>query len=286
MNDDASEYCVPGTRCSDKYVAISPGISLRITSFEPPCDGGFPTVVFVPGWISLMSAWDEVLRELSRDFKVVYIETREKISSRVKEEASHGVSHIAKDIARVVSGLNEKNGVVLLGSSLGATAVIESCRFLTEDPRCLVLIAPNAEFRIPPLGLFIIRVTTPYLYFVIKPIIKWYLRTFRLDLDSDRAQYTKYCNSLDAADPWKLKKAAIAFSDYKVWNTLECVSMPVLLIDASLDVLHEPENLKKMASHMKQVTRIDMKTNKKTHSNEMVYELRNYLRKLRQGGGT
>ena len=37
--------------------------------------------------------------------------------------------------------------------------------------------------------------------------VKWYLGKFRLDLENDMAQYEKYCNALDAADPRKLKPA-------------------------------------------------------------------------------
>jgi pimeloyl-ACP methyl ester carboxylesterase len=231
-----------------------------------------------------MSAWCEVLRELTKDFTVVYVETREKLTARARADAGFNVRDLAQDISAVVTQMKPNIGrYALVGSSLGATAVIESCRFLKKKPGALVLIAPNTEFRIPPLGLFIIRITTPYLYVIIKPIIKWYLRTFRLDPVTDYAQYSKYCNSLDAADPWKLKKAAIAFSSYRIWDALRSVSVPVLVFGASKDVLHEPENLKRMLSRMEQVRHIDLETNKRTHSTEMVQLLREYLMALMKG---
>jgi pimeloyl-ACP methyl ester carboxylesterase len=277
MSGDCSEFCAPGAHCSEQYFLVRPGISLRVVSFEPPHESTLPTIFFVPGWISLMSAWREVLRDLTRDFRIDYIETREKSSSRVQITARYGVEDIARDIAHVVSVLARENGFVLLGSSLGATALIESCRFLKKKPRSLVLIAPNAEFRVPPLGLLIVRISSPSLYAIIKPVITWYLRTFRLDLKTDYAQYAKYCGSLDAADPWKLKKAAIAFSDYQIWGALRSVSMPVLVFGASKDVLHKPEHLKRMVSSLEQVTEIDLETNKRTHSAEMVSYLRRFL---------
>lgn len=287
MSGDYNGHCAPGTNCSRQYVSVSPGVQVRVVSFTPLQASSFPLVVFVPGWISLIAAWSEVLAELTRDFNVCYIETREKITSRVRGEVRYGVAAIAQDIAGVVERLGiDHEPYVLVGSSLGATAVIESCRILKKKPQCLVLIAPNTEFRVPPLGLLIIRIVTPSLYMMIKPLIKWYLRTFRLDPGTDYAQYAKYCNSLDAADPWKLKKAAIAFSDYEIWGALRWVSMPVLVFGASKDVLHEPENLRSMLARMERVTHVDLETNRRTHGPEMVFHLRDYLGTLAKGDRT
>lgn len=287
MKDDFLACCAPGTVCEESYVQVTGGVSLRVVSFKPLHESMYPVIVFVPGWISLMSAWREVMRELTAECNVIYIETREKITSRTKRDTRYGVQQLAEDISGVVAKLKGiHKHYVLAGSSLGATVVIESCRILKEKPHGVVLIEPNAEFRVPPLGLFIIKITSPYLYVLIKPVIKWYLRTFRLDIETDYAQYEKYCHSIDAADPWKLKKAAIAFSDYEIWDALPSISMPVLIFGASRDVLHEPENLKKMRLRMDRVTWIDLKTNKRTHSAEMVTHLRRFLAEIGKGART
>jgi pimeloyl-ACP methyl ester carboxylesterase len=273
-------------RYAEEYIRVDSGVALRVVSFMPPFESPFPSIVFVPGWISLISAWHEVLRELTKDFRVIYVETREKITSRVKGDAGFGVEDIAEEIAAAVSIMKcRSNGFVLLGSSLGATAVIESCRFLRQEPHCLVLVSPNTEFRIPPPGLFIIRMMPPSSYRIIKPIIKWYLRTFRLNVEADYPQYAKYCNSLDAAVPWKLKKAAIAFSRYQIWKVLRSVRVPVLVFGASRDALHGPENLERMLERLARVTMIDLETNKRTHSGEMVHHLRRYLKRYVKGEG-
>ena len=116
---------------------------------------------------------------------------------------------------------------------------------------------------------------------MLKPFIKWYLKTFRLDIKSDYAQYAKYCRALDAADPWKLKKAALAFSRYEVWNLLESIEYPSLIVGASKDSRHEPENLKRMVAMMPHATYLDMETNKNTHSKTLVEEMRKYLQRLK-----
>ena len=279
--DNLSEFCAPGTKYKEEMIAVSNNISLRVITFTPAVMNNNPAVVFVAGWISLITAWRKVLREMTKDFQVYYIETREKISSRVKGQAEFSVEAIGKDIVSLIAHFNlrDKN-YILLGSSLGATILLDCCRFLKQDPLCLILIGPNPVFRVPTLGMAIIRILHPRFYLLIKPIVKWYLRTFRLDIKSDYAQYQKYCNSLDAADPWKLKKAIIPFSTYEVWDLLEDIEYPALIIGASKDVLHELENLQKVVSKMKYVTYLDLETNALTHSESMVEEMRKYCSKL------
>ena len=78
----------------------------------------------------------------------------------------------------------------------------------------------------------------------------------------------------------EIKKAVILLSKYEVWDLLKDIEYPTLIIGASKDVLHEPENLKKMVSMMKNATYIDLETNMGTHSEGMVEEMRRYIEKL------
>ncbi|MGD2085479.1 MAG: alpha/beta hydrolase [Candidatus Aminicenantes bacterium] len=280
--DSLSQFCPPGSTCKEELVSVSLDVSLRVITFSSSQQEDNPALVFVPGLVSLMAGWREVLLEMTKDFTVYYIETREKITSKVKGKVDYSLEAIGQEIAALVSHFNLENlGYILFGSSLGATAILESSRFLETDPLCLVLIGPNAVFRIPKFYRFIIRILSPRFFHVFKPVVKWYLKTFRLDTEADYAQYEKYCQSLDAADPWKLKKAAIAFSRYEVWDLLAEIDYPTLIVGASRDTLHEPENLKQMVSMMKNAVYLDMGTNKLTHGSGMVREMRKYIAQLK-----
>ena len=276
-----SELCSPGTKISDEYIAISENVSLHIITFSPEKDYGHPTIVFVPGWITLIEFWEKVLMEMTKEFKVVYVETREKMSSKVKGKIKYDVESIGNDIVELISKLNlKKNEFILFGSSLGATVLLDRSRYLKEPPLCMVLIGPNAEFRVPRFGMAIIRPFYPPLYFGLKPIVKWYLKTFRLDYKSDQAQYEKYCTNLDAADPWKLKRAIIPFSKYTVWDFLNEIETPILIIGASKDKLHDPKNLAKMETNLKSSSFVDLETNENTHSENVMNEFYKYITKL------
>lgn len=278
QREEYGDFCAEGAKWTEKLVRVSDSVALRAVTFEPAAPSGRPPVVFVAGWITLMAAWKEVLREMTKDFTVHYIETREKKTSVVTGNEPYTVEALGKDIVSYVSGLGLKNGqYVLFGSSLGATVVLDCIRFLADRPKCVVVVGPNAEFRVPWWGRTVIRLFYPPSYSLLRPFVKWYLRNFRLNVESDSAQYRKYCNNLDAADPWKLKKAAWEFSSYTVWNLLPAVDLPVLLVSASKDKLHEPGNLKKMASMIPRCTVHDFETNMGTHSAGMVEAMRKYI---------
>lgn len=276
--DDLNQYFAPGAKFKEEMIPVAENVSLRVISLTPAKDIKNPPVIFVAGWITLISAWKKVLQEMTKDFTVYYIETREKISSHTKGKVEYGVVDIARDVVTLISHFNlQAKKYILFGSSLGASAILDGCRFPDRDPLCLVLIGPNAVFRVPRFGKVIIRFFPPRLYLIIKPVVKWYLKTFRLDVKSDYEQYEKYCGNIDAADPWKLKKAVMKLWNWEAWELLPEIKYPTLIVGASKDSLHEPENLKKMVSMMKNATYIDLETNKGTHSEILVEEVRKYI---------
>ena len=277
-----SELCAPSSSFSEEWLPASADVLLRVITFLPAQQEDNPDVVFVSGWISKPVAWRDVLREMTRDFRVFYIETREKISSRILGNVSFGVDSIGEDLVQLIPRLGIRpDRYILMGSSLGATAILNAVTALHPQPKALVLVAPNAEFRIPRWGLWLIRPFPPRLYLIFKPFAKWYLRNFRLDLTVDYAQYEKYSNSLDAADPWKLKKAVLALAKYTIWEKLGAITCPVLIVGASKDKLHEPENLKKMTSLLPNAKYIDLETNRRTHSKEVVGALKKFIHEIK-----
>ena len=279
--ENLSEFCASRSRYREETIPVSDHVALRVITFTPSVEHRNPPLVFVAGWISRIRSWQEVLLELTKDFTVYYTETREKRSSRIKEPVEYSVQAIGKDVAKLVSHLNLKpKKYILMGSSLGATAILDGCRFLQKNPLCLVLISPNAVFRVPRIGYAVVRIFPPRLYAFIKPVVKAYLKTCRLDVRSDPAQYEKYCAALDAADPWKLKKAMLSLSKYAIWDILEDIDHPALIIGASKDKLHEPENLQKMVARMNHAAYVDLGTNRTTHSKTVVEAIRTYIHRL------
>lgn len=51
----------------------------------------------------------------------------------------------------------------------------------------------------------------------------------------------------------------------------------MLIIGASKDKLHEPENLKKMTARFQNAKYVDLETNRSTHGKEVVSVLRKFI---------
>jgi len=218
-----SEYTPSGTEFKEYYVRMSDGVRLRIFEFIPEAaDRKKPVIIFVAGWISLISGWKGVLQEITPHFRTIYMETREKRSSLVPQNmnVSFAMDRLRKDIGEVIDELiPEKQNFFLAGSSLGASAILEYCSLNQRIPECAFLIGPNAEFRFPKVLGDIVPAFHPSLYFAVKPVVKWYLKNFRLDKKNALEQVKKYENTLDEADPYKLKANALAIKLYRVGQT-------------------------------------------------------------------
>ncbi|MFC1547930.1 alpha/beta fold hydrolase [Candidatus Neomarinimicrobiota bacterium] len=272
------DVSAPGTTIEVDMVAVAESVSLRVTTFSPAVPSSNPTVIFISGWISQVHSWEHALRDMTRDFTVHYVDTREKATSRIRGKTEYGVEAVARDIVQIVSHFGLKSGkYIIIGSSLGATAGIDALRMLPAYPRCLALVGTNATFRVPLWGRILVTLFPPRLYLIIKPFIKWYLRHFRLDPEHGLIQHQKYSQNLDAADPWKLRKACLALAAYAVWDYLPLVNVPTLVFGASRDTLHDPGNIHKIVAGIEGSIYLDLETNERTHSAEMVVELRKFL---------
>ena len=275
------QYFAPGCSYTEMRVKISDDVNLYCIKIMPPAATDNPVVMFIPGWISRITSWQHALRELTRDHAVIYVETRDKTSSQLAKSTSLSVKSIASDIMYLIKYFELESGKYLLfGSSLGATAILESYVQLITRPRAFILVGPNAEFKIPWWGSILIFLFPPPLYLVMRPFLKWYLKTFRLDIDADQDQYNKYCENLDDTDPYKLKKAASSLQHYRVWELLPDINLPVLIFGSDVDHLHDPGNISQMLPLLPDATLINMTNNTHTHSSDMVIKLREYIRNL------
>lgn len=279
MTDDhLQEFCAESATYLRRHIKVNEHVSLQVITFQSAASENKPAIVFLPGWISLMSAWKSVLLDMSRDFTIHYIETREKKSAVVAGRVKYRVEDCARDLAVIIEQLDlTEDNYILCGSSLGATAIVDGFRFLKQRPRFLALIGINAEFYIPHGWLKVVRCFPPAIYLAFKPVIKWYLHRFRLNPDKDQAQYKKYCDNIDNADPYKLKKAALALAKYTIWERLAEIQVPTLIFSASHDNLHSQDNIRRIHELLPDSRYFDLETNSRTHSPEMVMVLRDFI---------
>jgi len=160
---------------------------------------------------------------------------------------------------------------------LGATVILDSISKNKVNPCSAILVGPNAEFNAPQYWVWLTWITPPFFFYLIKPLVKWYMKKKYLDMQSDPLQYNKYCRSLDAANPTRLRRSALNFSKYKVWDKLDKINNKVLIFTGSKDIMHGYDQTLKISQQLLNCEIIDMETNAQTHSEDMVNKLYYYL---------
>lgn len=265
-----SEYTDGAVSVKEYTVTVSDGAKLKIIDFIPHGDyAKGPVVIFVAGWISLISGWKGVLREITPRYRTIYVETREKSSSSVStiNKRSFAMERLKLDLQEVISEvIPSDKDYVLAGSSLGASTILEYCTDPLRPPAASVLIGPNSEFRFPRILGDIIPLIHPGMYNAVKPVIKWYLKNFRLDKKNSADQVAKYEKTLDAADPYKLKANALALKNYRISSSVSDIKIPCLIIGATTDTLHGTESIRKLTESISNAEYIELESNTETHN--------------------
>ena len=275
-----SDYCSPGTKIQTRYLEISDDIQLFEVHFSPKDISKYPPVIFIPGWGSFIQGWKIVLQEMSKDFEIYYIETREKGSAKHKREQKISIQNIGDDIAKAVQLHDmDDNSFIALGSSMGATVILDAMAENKLKPSLSVLIGPNIEFNIPQFLIIFIALMPNQLYKMIKPCLKWYMKRKYIDMNSDSKQYHKYAYVLDHIHLGRTRRSALSFKKYSFENKIDQIKSRILIFSGKKDILHSYEKTLSMANRVMNATLINLETNDRTHSVEMVDEMKAYLKK-------
>lgn len=278
MKQDCQQYCHEGVQCVEQMMKVSDQVSLRVLYFTPAFPSKNIPIVMVDGLSTAVESFRNVIYELARDFPVYYIETREKTSSKISGKVQFGIEAMGLDIISIIELLGlEDDKYILIGYSMGATIISDGYRFLESKPNCMILIEPTPVFHYPKWSIFLIRWFGGTFYWVIMPFGKWYLGKFIINKKEDNEMALITSNSLDQADPGKLRSTILAIAGYKVWDRLNSIRCPVLIVATSKDRLHIHDEINRMVPLIKNCTYIDLETNQRTHSAEMAHVIRNYV---------
>jgi pimeloyl-ACP methyl ester carboxylesterase len=265
-----------------EYVSLPTGVELLTVVFSPPEPRDNTAILFLPGFVSIIENFRETLIELTRTYEVYYVESREKGSARINGRHLFTVEEITSDIVHFAEKkIPEGIPWVIVGYSLGATIAAESFSRLTNRPEAVILIEPNAAFPFGR-GLRLLTRFAPYIYKPLKPILKWYMRTFIIDTKEDLEMYLIYCRNIDTAIPERLGAAVRQLAPYRMDECLPGISVPSLVVVTSKDRLHNHDEGSEIARQIKGSSYLDMADNTRTHSAEMAQEIEKFISSLAQ----
>jgi len=276
-----------GAHFKSEYISASDDVELKVLQWRPkikePKEVVEP-VIFVSGWVSHVSGWAELLEAMTQKRRVFYIETREKISARINKGKirvnDFTIANIALDIINVCKRLPiEPKKSIVMGSSFGATALLEALKNNNFNVRCAFLVGPNSEFSAHPLMQKLLYLPD-FSYHFLKYFILWYLRTFRVDAKKEPEQMCRYNITLKTAHPKRIKMSVKAAIKYKLWPDLETVQIPTALAFAPTDTLHSRDNIKKIAQTLPRGQIITCPTNKYMHSVDLLKDIEDFIKNI------
>ncbi len=274
---DYFPFCHEGATYRAEYVPLPTGVELLTVVFSPPEAADAPAILFLPGFVSIIENFRGTLVELTRSHTVIYVETREKSTAKISQDHSFFVDEITSDIVHFAGmGIPVGTPYVMAGYSLGATVIAEAFPRLRRKPEAIILIEPNSSFPYNRLALIFSRLVK-YLYRPVVPFVKWYMRTFIIDVSSDVEMYLINCRNLDTAEPVRLGMAVRQLSRYRMKGCLEQITVPALVIVASKDRFHSHGEGQEIASLIPGARCIDMEDNKRTHSAEPGREICSFI---------
>jgi len=275
---------VPGADYAEEYLEVDDGVRLRVLHWTPRPATAADPVVFVAGFVSSVHGWAEFLRAVAPTRPVWYIETREKGSAQIERRvtaADFTIPRLAEDIIAASVRLPIDRGrLILMGSSFGATAVLEALKHGRLTARAAFLLSPNTEYRASR-PLWSITYLPAAFYHPARHLVIWYLRTFRVDAKREPEQMLRYEETLRTANPLRVKFAVRALKSYSVWQDIETVAIPVAIGYAASDTLHGEANIRRMAERLPHARMISFPTNKAVHGADLMPRLDVFLLGLR-----
>lgn len=278
--EDLAQYCHPDASWTQSMHPVDGSVLIRTIRFTPATPTERPTIVLVVGLTTVIESFRGMLIELTRDYRVCYVETREKPTSQVARGTAFNMDAFGKDVAAAIAHEEVADGAYLLaGFSLGATAIIHTYRNLPRKPFGLVLAEPVPSFRFPWWSLHVAQVAAP-LYGIVKPMVLWYLRNFRIDSRNDEEIMRITERALHSADPYKLVRTVRAIAGYEAWEQLPHLDCQTLLVTTSKDSLHDHDDITRMADLLPSCEVVDMVDNTRSHAAEMGALIRDFHARL------
>jgi pimeloyl-ACP methyl ester carboxylesterase len=265
----------------ERYITVSDGSQIRVLlSKAPKKEHNGYTLVFVAGWNTVVPGWDETLLEAMKDFDIVYIETREKGSSIVDKKAKFDMDRFSSDIQDVIEELqiNQKK-MIIFSSSLGTIVTAHLLGSKKLEPFLAYFVGPVHRFETPRGSRYYMYLVPNCFLTVTRPIWKLWIRRRKSE---DPEQAAKYIRALEEAEvkKWRATAYANAWDDFL--DMYEKIEVRNYIVGMEKDKMHEREISKRIHESMKNSTYIDLETNKKTHSSEMIKVIRQHLSDIKK----
>ena len=260
------------------YFQTSDGTQIRYLQSKVKKDRNNKyTLVLIAGWASIVLGWDDVLTEAQSYFDIVYIETREKGTSIITKKSKFDIERFTLDIKELFEYLKlDQNRVIIITSSFSSMLVAYMLKNKMISPFLSVFIGPIERIPLPRSLKIVLAILPNWLYTLAKPVGIWWVRHFKAEDEEHAAKYTQ---AIKEGDPYKWKQSSKYFSNRYFWVVYTGFEDKVLVIDESVDRMHDTKITQQIKEMISNCEYIDLETNKNTHSKPIIDTIRKYIEK-------
>ena len=267
-----------GNVADEHWVEVESGVSIRILVWKKAgSDADSGTVVMVPGWGSLFEGWRPLVTEWVKSRQLIYIETREKSSSRFNRKISKedfSIERHSKDIKAVLKAMDvNQTKIDWYSSSLGSTILIDAFQRGYLDGRSSILLAPNPDFRFPLWARIIIWSPLPMLAFrKMVGFVAWVVdrRT------KEEGQKVRYRRALLAQDVPRMLLSARWNLGYILPEELSTIKVQCAVMTAASDTLHNFGKIQIISDSMPNCELIEIPSNQYAHEPDVLSEIEEF----------
>ena len=264
-----------GNVADEHWIEVESGVSIRVLVWNSEGTGlDSGTVVMVPGWGSLFEGWRPLVTEWVKSRHLIYIETREKASSKFNRRISKddfSIERHSKDIAAVLEALDvEQANIDWYSSSLGSTILIDAFEKGDLDGRSSVLLAPNPDFRFPLWSRMIIYSPLPMVAFrKMVGFVAWVVNR----RTKEEGQKVRYRRALLAQDVPRMLLSARWNLGYSLPEDLSRIEVPCAVMTAASDTLHDFGKAERLADSIPNCRMINVPSNQYAHEPDVLSEI-------------
>ena len=264
-----------GHVADEHWIEVEPGVSIRVLVWDAEEAGpGSGTVVMVPGWGSLFEGWRPLVTEWVKSRHLIYIETREKASSKFNRRISKddfSIERHSKDITAVLEALDiDQPDIDWYSSSLGSTLLIDAFEKGDLGGRSSVLLAPNPDFRFPLWSRMIIYSPLPMVAFrKMVGFVAWVVNR----RTKEEGQKVRYRRALLAQDVPRMLLSARWNLGYSLPEDLSNIEVPCAVMTAASDTLHDFDKVQRIADSIPNCRMISVPSNQYAHEPDVLSEI-------------
>jgi pimeloyl-ACP methyl ester carboxylesterase len=269
------------------YYTMSDGSQIRVLDFNLSENPKDYIIVLIPGFLTVFQSWQRVMEILTPNYRVLYIESREKFTSIVprKLERKIKLTDMAHDLKEVFQQLElDGQKYIPITSSLGGNILTEALGKKWLKPTGSIMVGPSIAVHV---SLFVVIMSAIIPNFIKKtimvPSIKWYMRKFYVNVEAEPEQLYKYIRAFVEANLRKAMPLMRRFYRYSIWDMPPKVETPVLLLGASTDKMHAAQESLQTHELMPNSIYVDLGSNKATHSEPLIEELEKFILRLDNG---